>query len=133
MSMFAAAGGRDVVPSALNWADFAAGGPPTFVYNANQTLAGLGTGISINLVVNHALTNYGAGDIIPAAFAYDKNSGGAVDCPDGTVISVTNGDTLRFGAYDGSDSGFGLMTITGTVTVSNASSGSTVLDTFAVT
>lgn len=97
----------DTTPNSVNWANVSGA---TSASNANQTISGIATTISLTW-------NQGGLETL-----YSKNGGSFVA---GTGVTVSNGDTLRFKVeteFEVSDSG--------TITVRNASDGNTVLDTF---
>ena len=105
-----AAGGTDVTPSAVNWANIGPTSSPGS--NANQTISGIDTTISISASLS------GPGNLF-----YDLSGAGFVAYT--APFGVTNGQTLRWQVT--SDLG----NVTGTATITNDSDGSATLDTFA--
>jgi len=105
------AGGSDGTPDAVNWANIGPGNEPQT--NANQTITGIDTTISLETFYTSGLLHY---SLNGGSFTFIGN-GGSVD--------VVNNDTLRF-RMDNVAPG----TVTGTVTVRNASDGDVDLDTF---
>lgn len=97
----------DVTPDAVNWADISGSG---FAANANQTISGIGTSISIGASLS------GSGIL-----SYSLNGGSFTAYS--TPISVSNSNTLRWQV----DS---ISAVSGTVTVTNQSAGGATLDTF---
>lgn len=111
----AAAGGGDVTPNAVNWADI------TSVIgvgsNANQTLAGVSSGILLHFDVT---ISTGTGTL-----EYDVNDGTPVAFVDNDTLTWLLGQTLSFTATQSGGIGF-----TGSVSVKNASAGMVELDSF---
>ena len=107
------AGGSDVTPDAVNWADIGPGTTPQD--NANQTISGIDT--TIILEVNFT----GSG----ASLLYSVDNGTYTLLASGGQFSVSNGQTVKF-RFTRVASG----TSSGTATVTNESDGSTTLDTF---
>lgn len=99
----------DPNPDAVNWADITGDADGSAKLNANQTISGIDVTITITA------SNSGG-----AALSYSKNGGGFTAYSGG--ISMSNGDTLRWGVASASGS-------SGTITVTNATTGAT-LDTF---
>lgn len=112
-AMVASLSARDVTPDAVNWANVSGASPQA---NANQTISGITSSISISLSLSGT-----SGEAI--FLDYRINSGSYVTYS--TPFSVSNGDTLNFRVSTISG-GAGA----GTVTVTNDSSGSATLDTF---
>ena len=107
-------GGGDVTPNAVNWTDVAAPGGST----NTQTITGINTAINLSI----SFTGYGAG-----AFNVYKNDSETSLADEGSpfTLSVSNNDQIYFYAVS-----VGEQTIS--VTVTNASDGNTVLDTFTI-
>ncbi len=111
--LLAAAGAAgDKTPDAVNWANIGPGNEPQ--NNANQTLQNFDG--SINLEMNRT----GSGLVY-----YSLNGGSFTFIADGGQVSVSDGDTLRWQVANAAPG-----TVTGTVTITNESDGSTSLDTF---
>ena len=106
-------GGNDVTPNAVNWNDVAGGSTNT------QTITGINTAINLTI----SFTGYGTG-----SFNVYKNDSETSLADEGTpfTLSVSNNDEIYFSGSPGED-----QTIS--VTVTNASDGNTVLDTFTIT
>ena len=108
----AAAGGNDVTPNAVNWNDVAGGSTNT------QTITGINTAINLTI----SFTGYATG-----SFNVYKNDSETSLANEGSpfTLSVSNNDEIYFSGNptDGTIS----------VTVTNASDGNTVLDTFTIT
>ena len=109
------AGGGDVTPNAVNWMDvyIASGGSTNTV-----TITGINTAINLSI----SFTGYEIG-----AFNVYKNDSETSLADEGSpfTLSVSNNDQIYFYASTG-------MTQTISVTVTNASDGNTVLDTFTI-
>jgi len=102
----------DVTPNAVNWANIGPGNEPQ--NNANQTIDGIDA--SIDLEMNRT----GSG------LVYYSLAGGAFTLlADGATVSVTNGQTLRWQVANAAPG-----TVSGTVTITNASDGDAPIDTF---
>ncbi len=115
LMLFALAGSLrtpDKTPDAVNWANIGPGNEPQ--NNANQTLQNFDG--SINLEMNRT----GSGLVY-----YSLNGGSFTFIADGAQVSVSDGDTLRWQVANAAPG-----TVTGTVTITNESDGSTSLDTF---
>lgn len=114
---FAGSGaGADVTPDAVNWANVSVtSSSPASVSNAAQTISGISTSIVLTI------TYTGSGVI-----KYGQNGGALTTISSGGTITVSSGDTLYFNASRTGGAG----TDSGTVTVTNTSDSSTVLDTF---
>jgi hypothetical protein len=109
-------GGSDVTPNAVNWNDVAAPGGST----NTVTITGINTAINLSI----SWTGYpGTG-----AFNVYKNDSETSLLDDGSpfTLSVSNNDEIYFSAFSAA---FGSIS----VTVTNASDGNTVLDTFTMT
>ena len=108
-------GGNDVTPNAVNWNDVAAPGGST----NTVTITGINTAINLSI----SFTGYpGVG-----GFNVYKNDSETSLANEGSpfTLSVSNNDQIYFYASTG-------MTQTISVTVTNASDGNTVLDTFTI-
>lgn len=103
-------GGGDATPAALNWTN-AQG--DVIAFTNNQTISGINTPISLKV------TWTGAGGV-----AVSQNTG-FTSIANGASFIAKNADVIAFGLSNG-----GLGVATGTVTITNLSDGSTVLDTF---
>jgi len=103
----------DVTPNAVNWNDVAAPGGST----NTQTITGINT--AINLTISY--TGYGAG----AFNVYKNDSEISLTDDNPFTLSVSNNDQIYFYAVTSAE-----QTIS--VTVTNASDGNTVLDTFTI-
>lgn len=112
LAVIAAMGFGDKTPDAVNWANIGPGNEPQ--NNANQTLQNFDG--SINLEMNRT----GSGLVY-----YSLNGGSFTLIADGGQVSVSDGDTLRWQVANTAPG-----TVTGTVTITNESDGSTTLDTF---
>ena len=110
----AGGGGGDVTPNAVNWNDVAAPGGST----NTVTITGINTAINLSI----SFTGYEIG-----AFNVYKNDSETSLADEGSpfTLSVSNNDQIYFYASTG-------MTQTISVTVTNASDGNTVLDTFTI-
>ena len=106
-------GGGGVTPNAVNWNDVANGSTNT------QTITGINTAINLTI----SFTGYVSG-----SFNVYKNDSETSLADEGTpfTLSVSNNDEIYFSGSPGED-----QTIS--VTVTNASDGNTVLDTFTIT
>jgi len=118
----AAGGGSDVTPNAVNWNDVSGGyGFP--LYTNTVTITGINT--AINLVITWSGNTVGTFGIYINGGSYvsleDELGGSPV------TLSISNNDTIRFGA--GIISGSKVIS----VTVTNSSDGNAVLDTFTMT
>jgi len=102
----------DVTPAAVNWANIGPGNEPQ--NNANQTISGIDT--TINLEMNRT----GSGLVY-----YSKNGGAFTFLANGDTVSVANNDTLRWQVANVAPG-----TVSGTVTITNASDGDAAIDTF---
>ena len=111
----AGGGGGDVTPNAVNWNDVAAPGGST----NTQTITGINT--AINLTISFT-GYYGTG-----AFNVYKNASQTSLADEGTpfTLSVSNNDQIYFYGSSVSEQAI-------SVTVTNASDGNTVLDTFTI-
>lgn len=107
-------GGGDVTPNAVNWNDVAAPGGST----NTVTITGINTAIDLSI----SWTGYFIG-----AFNVYKNDSGTSLADNGSpfTLSVSNNDQIYFYAATVTE-----QTIS--VTVTNASDGNTVLDTFTI-
>ena len=107
-------GGGDVTPNAVDWDDVAAPGGST----NTVTITGINTAIDLSI----SWTGYGLG-----AFDVYKNDSptSLADNDSPLTLSVSNNDEIYFYASSGAE-----QTIS--VTVTNASDGDTVLDTFTI-
>lgn len=105
------AGGGDVTPNAVNWANISSATSPAA--NANQTVDGCSRSITISAA------NSGSGFL-----EYRLDSGSYVTYSAPFSVNALAGQTLnwRVSAFAG--------TVTGTITVTNDSDSSTTLDTF---
>ena len=105
-------GGGGVTPNAVNWNDVANGSTNT------QTITGINTAINLTI----SFTGYVSG-----SFNVYKNDSETSLADEGTpfTLSVSNNDEIYFSGSPGED-----QTIS--VTVTNASDGNTVLDTFTI-
>lgn len=110
LAAFAALGGNDVIPDAVNWADVSGVSPQA---NANQTISGITSSITISILNTD----------VNAVVNYRINSGSYVAYA--APFSVSNGQTLNFQIE-----ALPSTTPAGTVTVRNDSNGSATLDTF---
>lgn len=117
----AAGGGGDVTPNAVNWNDVS-GGYGFVLYTNTVTITGIST--AINLTISWSGNETGS-------FGIYINGGSFIDLEaDGgspRTFSISNNDTIRFGAFIIS----GIKVIS--VTVTNSSDGNAVLDTFTMT
>ena len=110
----AGGGGGDVTPNAVNWNDVAAPGGST----NTVTITGINTAINLSI----SYTGYGVG-----AFNVYKNDSETSLGDEGSpfTLSVSNNDEIYFYALTASEQII-------SVTVTNASDGNTVLDTFTI-
>lgn len=114
----------DTTPDAVNWSNVSSGGP--YVATGSQTITGIETDITINIFVTGG--NYGTGEnfeIITSATRVGTNPPWNTG---GDNYTFSANDTLSFAYYV-----YTGVPKTRTVTVTNASDGDTVLDTFTVT
>lgn len=102
----------DVTPDAVNWANIGPGTSPQS--NANQTINGIDTTITLEINADSA-----------GLFEYSLNSGSFTFIANGGQVPVSNGDTLRWRVSPAAPG-----TVSGTITITNESDGSAVLDTF---
>lgn len=106
----------DVTPNAVNWADMSATSDFTVIgENGNQTISGID--INISLRVSWSGT--------PLTYVSIIVNGSSSFITNGSTKTVSPGDTVRFQAGYGS-----IGTAIGTFTITNASDGEAVLDTF---
>jgi hypothetical protein len=107
-------GGGDVTPNAVDWDDVAAPGGST----NTVTITGINTAIDLSI----SWTGYGIG-----AFNVYKNDSETSLADNGSpfTLSVSNNDEIYFYAFSISEQSI-------SVTVTNASDGDTVLDTFTI-
>lgn len=105
-------GASDVTPNAVNWGNVSG---TDFAANANQTISGITSSITISLSIS------GNDDSETISYRIDSGSYVGYTIP----FSVSNGQTLNFGVAV-----LPLTTAGGTVTVRNDSAGSVTLDTF---
>ena len=101
----------DKTPDAVNWANIGPGTVPQ--NNANQTISGITTTITLEAFYTSGLLYYSKND---GAFTFIGNGGS---------VTVSNNDTLRWQMAPAAPG-----TVSGTVTVRNASDGDVDLDTF---
>lgn len=113
----AAGGGADVTPNAVDWND-----DVSSVSSTTNTVTITGINTAINLSISY--TGYGTG--VFSAYKNDTEFDLTNDNP--YTLSVSNNDEVYF-VYSGS----GGEESTVSVTVTNASDGNTVLDTFTMT
>ena len=117
----AAGGGADVTPNAVDWNDVS-GGYGFLLYTNTVTVTGIST--AINLTISWSGNEIGS-------FGISINGGSLIDLEaeggSPRTFSISNNDTIRFGASIIA----GIKVIT--VTVTNASDGNAVLDTFTMT
>ena len=117
----AGGGGGDVTPDAVNWNDVS-GGYGFLLYTNTVTVTGIST--AINLTISWSGNEIGS-------FGISINGGSLIDLEaeggSPRTFSISNNDTIRFGASIIA----GIKVIT--VTVTNASDGNAVLDTFTMT
>ena len=111
LGFFQSSSSIDTTPDPISWADFSG------LSSANstvQTFSGINTAISVQLSVTATSMNV----------RYRVNAGTwtAFSSSTPATISVNAGDSLEFSV-------FGLGSSTGTITITNLTSGSTVLDT----
>jgi hypothetical protein len=106
-----AALGADVTPDAVNWANISG---TDVASNANQTISGISSSISIGLTIT------GNDDL--EIIAYRINSGSYVTYS--APFNVSNGDTLNFQVSTV------ISAAAGSVTVTNESAGGVTLDSF---
>lgn len=102
----------DVTPDAVDWANIGPGDQPQS--NANQTLQNFDGSITLE-------ANYTGSGIL----SYSLNGGSFTVLGTGGQFSVSDGDFVRWEA-----SAVAPGTVSGTVTITNESDGSAVLDTF---
>jgi hypothetical protein len=110
--LFSTLSSGDKTPDAVNWANIGPGNEPQ--NNANQTLQNFDG--SLDLEMNRT----GSGLVY-----YSLNGGSFTFIADGGQVSVSDGDTLRWQVANAAPG-----TVSGTVTITNESDGSTSLDTF---
>ena len=106
----------DVTPNAVNWANISSG--TASGVNANQTVNGCGTSITLSVAVSGASPT-------PPVVEYSLDGGGYVTYSTPFSVDAATGQTLNFRV-----TGLTPGTNTGTVTVTNDSDGSATLDTF---
>lgn len=115
----AGGGGSDVTPNAVNWNDVS-GGYGLGLSTNIVTITGIDT--AINLVITWSGNDGGAFNITINGTAFNlEDSGGSP-----RTFSISNNDTIRFGVG-------GAFSKTISATVTNASNGDAVLDTFIIT
>lgn len=102
----------DVTPAAVNWANIGPGTSPQ--NNANQTISGIDATINLEINADSA-----------GLLKYSKNGGAFTIIANGGQVSVSNGDTVRWEVSAAAPG-----TVSGTITITNESDGSAVLDTF---
>lgn len=106
-------GGGDVTPNAVDWDDVAAPGGST----NTVTITGINTAINLSI----SYTGYGVG----AFDVYKNGTGFSLTGDNPYTLSVSNNDQIYFYAASAE-----VQSIS--VTVTNASDGDTVLDTFTI-
>lgn len=103
-------GGSDATPAAVDWTD--ANGD-VFAFTNSQTISGINTPISLKV------TWTGLG------LVFVNDASGYFSISNGGTFVATNGDVVSFGVQNSGGAG-----VIGTVTITNLSDASTVLDTF---
>jgi len=114
----------DTTPDAVNWPSVTTG--DVYASTASQTITGIETDITINIFVTGG--NYGAGEGFGVITSATKVGSGEPWQSGGVNYTFSANDTLSFEYYV-----FTGVEKTRTVTVTNASDGDTVLDTFTMT
>ena len=115
LGLLAASMAYDYAPDAVDWSNITIVDPDTDESNANQTISGI-TG-AITLEVNWTGTGL--------TMAYDIDDGSSTGISNGGTLSISNGQTLSFTATR-------IALGSNTATITNASDGDAVLDTFSV-
>lgn len=125
----------DYVPNALNWSNISGSTNDASFYLANPELTV--TGINQPIVIRATISNVvKTGNIVSNSRLDFQRDGAYVHDTSGigngywTEATVTNGQRVRFIAHCGTSAGTG--TLSYTVTLTNRSAGSSVLDTFTV-
>lgn len=112
LSMHQGKGRPDKTPDAVNWANIGPGTSPQ--NNANQTLQNFDGSINIEINADSA-----------GLLEYSLNGGAFTFISNGGQVAVSDGDTLRWQVSPAAPG-----TVSGTITITNESDGSAVLDTF---
>lgn len=104
-------GGSDVTPAAVDWANISGG---SIGFTDAKTISDINTAISLQVTFTGTDLD---------GFYYQINSGALVMIASGGSFSVSNTNTVAYAAIAS-------VVASGTVTITNLSDGSTVLDTF---
>lgn len=117
-------GGTDATPDAIDFDDIADTAPDAAAATNIVTVSGIDTTITLRLTLTTNMTGQRVVSIYRnGAFVAQGSSGTTLD------VSVTNGQTLQYAFTNVQDN----STWSGTATVSNLTTGGTVLDTFGYT